>query len=207
MEKIDFRREFKDLYAPSSKDFSIVDVPSMRFLMVDGQGDPNSAESYREAVEAVYAVSYVLKFASKKELDKDYVVAPLEGLWSAPDPSAFELRAKDEWQWTMLIMQPSWISAEMVDFAFGAAEAKKDLPALSLLRLEDFAEGQSAQILHIGSYDDEAPTLRRLHTEFMPAHGLTFNGRHHEIYLSDPRKTEAANLKTILRQPVKQIEG
>jgi len=207
MEKIDFRREFKDLYAPSSKDFSIVDVPSMRFLMVDGQGDPNSAESYREAVEAVYAVSYVLKFASKKELDKDYVVAPLEGLWSAPDPSAFELRAKDEWQWTVLIMQPSWISAEMVDFAFGAAEAKKDLPALSLLRLEDFAEGQSAQILHIGSYDDEAPTLRRLHTEFMPAHGLTFNGRHHEIYLSDPRKTEAANLKTILRQPVKQIEG
>lgn len=207
MEKIDFRREFKDLYAPSSKDFSIVDVPSMRFLMVDGQGDPNSAESYREAVEAVYAVSYVLKFASKKELDKDYVVAPLEGLWSAPDPSAFELRAKDEWQWTMLIVQPSWISVEMVDFAFGAAQAKKDLPALSLLRLEDFAEGQSVQILHIGSYDDEAPTLRRLHTEFMPAHGLTFNGRHHEIYLSDPRKTEAAKLKTILRQPVKQIEG
>lgn len=206
MEKIDFRRVFKELYAPSSKDFAIVDVPSMRFLMVDGQGDPNTAESYTEAVEALYTVSYVVKFASKKELDKDYVVAPLEGLWSAPDQSAFERGAKDEWQWTALIMQPSWIGEEMVDFAFGAAKAKKDLPALSLLRLEDFAEGQSAQILHVGSYDEEAPTLRRLHTEFMPAHGLTFNGRHHEIYLSDPRKTEAAKLKTILRQPVKPIE-
>ena len=203
MDKLDFRKEFKELYNPSSKEFSIVDVPRLSFLMVDGAGDPNTARTYREAVEALYAVAYALKFASKKELGKDYVVPPLEGLWSALDPSAFERAAKDEWQWTMLIMQPPWITSDMATDAIASATAKKDLPALPLLRLDDFAEGRSVQILHIGSYADEAPTLRRLHSEYMPAHDLDFNGRHHEVYLSDPRKTAAAKLKTILRQPVK----
>lgn len=205
MEKVDFRKEFKALYAPSAKEFAIVDVPTMRFAMVDGEGDPNTADSYREAVEALYAVSYTLKFASKNQLGKDYVVAPLEGLWWAADPSAFERRAKDEWRWTMLIMQPSWITPDMVAEAITSATAKKGLPALRLLRFEELAEGRSVQILHIGSYDDETPILRRLHHEYMPEHGLAFNGPHHEIYLSDPRKTGAAKLKTILRQPVKLL--
>ncbi len=203
MEKIDFRKELKELYAPSNKDFSVVDVPRMSFLMIDGEGNPNTAKSYSDAVEALYAVSYPLKFASKKQLDKDYVVAPLEGLWSAADPSAFGRRAKDEWRWTMMIMQPAWITFGLVEQALAATKAKKNLPALPLLRFGEYDEGQAVQILHIGSYDEEAPTLNRLHQEYMPAHGYDFNGRHHEIYLGDPRKTEASKLKTILRQPVK----
>jgi hypothetical protein len=203
MEKVDFRRELKELYAPSSKDFSVVDVPSMSFLMVNGDGNPNTAKSYSDAVEALYSVSYALKFASKKELGKDYVIAPLEGLWAAADPSAFVRRAKDEWRWTMMIMQPSWITPEMVEQALAATAAKKTLPALPLLRFEDYEEGKSVQILHIGSYDEEAPTLKLLHQEYMPARNLDFNGRHHEIYLGDHRKAEVAKRKTILRQPVK----
>ena len=203
MEKIDFRKEFKDLYAPSGTGFSVVDVPCMSFLMVDGEGNPNTATSYGDAVEALYSVSYALKSASKRELGQDYVVAPLEGLWSATDPSAFGRRAKDEWRWTMMILQPRWIAPEMVDKAIETVQTKKGRPALPLLRFSEHEEGKAVQILHIGSYDEEAPTLNRLHQEYMPAHGYDFNGRHHEIYLGDHRKTEASKLKTILRQPVR----
>lgn len=181
----------------------MVDVPEIAYLMIDGTGDPNTATSYRDAVEALYAVSYTLKFASRKHLDRDYVVGPLEGLWSAADPLSFRQRAKDEWQWTMMIVQPDWITGEMVAEATVTTAAKKDLCAIPLLRHERYCEGRSVQILHIGSYDDETTVLARLHDEFMPTHGLTFNGRHHEIYLSDPRKTVPDKLKTILRQPVR----
>ncbi|HEX8347777.1 MAG TPA: GyrI-like domain-containing protein [Actinoplanes sp.] len=203
MTKVDFRRQMKELYAPSGKDFSVVDVPGMPFLMVDGNGDPNTAQAYADAVEALYSVSYAVKFASK-HAGRDYVVPPLEGLWSADDPSAFGRRAKDEWCWTMMIMQPAWITADMVEHAITATATKKNPPALPLVRFEEYEEGTAVQILHVGSYDDEAPTLRRLHQEYMPAHGYTFNGRHHEIYLSDPRRTEPAKLRTVLRQPVKR---
>lgn len=203
MEKRDLRKEMKTLYAPTSKEFTIVDVPKMSYVMVDGHGNPNTSQSYKHAVEALYSVSYTLKFASKK-LGKDYVVMPLEGLWYADDPSVFTTRAKDEWSWTMMIMQPDWITSQMVSEAIEAVKKKgKDVPALPLLRFESFEEGRSVQIMHIGSYDEETPTLHKLHTEFMPAHGLTFNGNHHEIYLGDPRKSDPAKLKTILRQPVK----
>lgn len=203
MDKIDIRKELKELYAPSSKEFSIVDVPSMSYIMIDGRGNPNTAKSYIEAVEALYTVSYALKFASKKQLSKDYVVLPLEGLWSADDLGAFAARAKDDWHWTMMIMQPKWITNDMVNEALASVKAKKNPVALSLLRFERYDEGKSVQILHIGSYDDEAPTLHRLHNEFIPAHNLQPTGRHHEIYIGDPRKTEPSKLKTILRQPVK----
>ncbi len=203
MEKTDLRKEFRELYAPSSRAFSVVDVPRMSFLMVDGEGDPNTASAYREAVEALYSVSYAIKFAAKRELGRDHVVAPLEGLWSADDPSFFTRRAKDEWHWTMLIMQPPWIPAELVEQARVTTAAKKDLPALPLLRLADYEEGTSVQVLHVGPYDDEAPTLRRLHEEYMPARELEFNGRHHEIYLGDPRRAQPSKLRTVLRQPVR----
>jgi len=199
----DFKKEFTALYAPSRRDFSIVDVPRMHFLLIDGEGNPNTAEDYRDAVDALYAVSYALKFASKQQLKRDYVVAPLEGLWSSDDPLSFQSGAKDQWRWTMTIMQPEWITNDLVVAAIEKTRRKKDSPALRLLRYEPFAEGRAVQILHVGSYDDEAPTLRRLHEQFMPEHGLTFNGRHHEIYLSDARRTQPEKLKTILRQPVK----
>lgn len=203
MEKIDFKKELAALYNPKNTEFELVEVPRMNFLMVDGKGDPNTAKDYGDAVEALYSVAYALKFMSKKVLGKDYGVAPLEGLWTADDLSAFTNAQKDKYQWTMMIMQPEWITEEMVTEAIEATKARKQLPALPKVRFEAYAEGKSLQLLHVGSYDDEAPKLKYLHTEYMPANKLSFNGRHHEIYLSDPRKTAANKLKTILRQPVR----
>lgn len=205
MDKIDFRQELKELYAPKGGEFSIVNVPSMSFLMVDGEGDPNKVPAYAEALEALYGVAYVLKFASKKELGKDYVVPPLEGLWTADDMTAFVRGSKDEYKWTMMIMQPDWITSEMVAAATKTVASKKDMPALPRLRFDRYNEGESVQILYTGAYDDEGPVIQQLHLEYLPSHSLTENGKHHEIYLSDPRKTEPSKLKTILRQPVKAL--
>jgi hypothetical protein len=200
---VDLKRELRHLYAPSRKDFEVVEVPPMSFLMVNGHGDPNVAPAYQAAVEALYGVAYAVKFMSKRELGIDYVVPPLEGLWWAEDMAAFtHLRDKSAWDWTMMIMQPAWIGAEMVDQAWQEVAKKKDLPGLEALRFESYHEGLAVQILHVGSYEDEAPTLERLHRVFMPQHGYRPNGKHHEIYLNDPRKVAAEKLKTILRQPV-----
>lgn len=203
MDKVDFKKELQYLYNPSSREFSVVEAPEMQFLMVDGHGDPNTAPAYQEAVEALYAVAYKLKFMSKKHLEKDYVVAPLEGLWWAADMETFTLkRDKSAWDWTMMIMQPEWITPEMFTQAVDEVQKSKDAPALSKVRLERYAEGLSVQILHIGSYDAEAPTLERLHREFIPQNGYVETGKHHEIYLGDPRKVAPEKLKTVLRQPV-----
>lgn len=203
MDKVDFKKSLKNLYSPKNKDWDFIDVPKMNFLMCDGEGNPNTAESYRQAVEALYATSYTVKFISKRELEKDYVVNPLEGLWYADDMSVFVMKNKDAYKWTMMIMQPEWISPEIINRAIESVKNKKDHPALSKIRFEPYDEGKCLQLLHIGSYDDEAPKLAYLHDEYMPEHSLTFNGHHHEIYISDPRKTPAAKLKTILRQPIK----
>jgi hypothetical protein len=205
MERLDFKKELAQLYNPKNRQWELVEVPAMNFLMVDGKGDPNTARDYSDAVEALFGVAYAIKFRSKKELGQDYGVAPLEGLWSASDPSVFENAEKDQYEWTMMIMQPAWITDAMVTEAVAATTAKKQLPALSKIRFERYAEGRSLQLLHIGSFDDEAPKLKYLHTEYLPEHNLTFNGRHHEIYLSDLRKSPPSNLKTILRQPVRQL--
>lgn len=206
MTKIDFKNQLKHLYNPSKKDFSMVEVPAMQFLMVDGHGTPGVAQAYQDALEALYAVAYKIKFASKQELEQDYTVPPLEGLWWADNMDAFTTaRDKSQWDWTMMIMQPDWITAALFEKACAIVNKQKDLAALSKLRLETYTEGLSVQILHIGSYDDEAPTLHKLHHEFMPANGYTFNGKHHEIYLSDPRRVAPEKLKTVLRQPVKSV--
>lgn len=205
MTKTDFKKEWKHLYQPSKKEFQVVEVPDLKFLKVDGRGDPNSAQEYIDAIETLYAVSYKTKFFSKKE-GQDYVVPPLEGLWWAEDMETFtNARDKSQWFWTMMIMTPGWITAEMVDGALADAGKKKELPALKKIRWEDFQEGLAVQILHLGSYDDEGPVLARLHKSWMPEHGYTFNGLHHEIYLSDPRRVEPQKLKTILRQPITKV--
>ncbi len=202
MGKIDFKRDLKHLYQPSGKEFSLVDVPAMQFLMIDGHGDPNTAHSYAQAVEALYGVAYKLKFMSKQRLDRDYGVLPLEGLWWAEDMGSFTASLdKSAWEWTMMIMQPDWITAVMVAEVTAVVHKQKGLPALPQLRLETYHEGLSVQIMHTGSYNDEAPTLHRLHHEFMPANGLVCSGKHHEIYLSDPRRVAPEKLKTVLRQP------
>ncbi len=205
MDKIDFKKELKHLYRPSTRAFEVIDVPPMQFLMIDGHGDPNAEQAYQDAVEALYAVAYKLKFASKKTLGKDYVVLPLEGLWWSEDMETFTTRRdKSAWDWTMMIMQPDWITPGMFETARQQVGAKKVLPALPLLRLETYHEGLAVQILHVGSYDDEGPTLAKMHEEFIPQHGYEMVGKHHEIYLSDPRRTAPEKLKTVLRQPVQK---
>lgn len=202
MEKIDFKKALKSLYSPSPKEFALVDVPRMQFVKVDGEGNPNTAPAYRTAIEWLYGVSYAMKFAAKATLGRDYVVPPLEALWSADDPASFVAREKDRWRWTTMILVPDFVTRAMFDEAVAKTGRKSGTPPLSL-RLEDYHEGRSLQILHIGSYDDEGPLLARLHDVVMPEGKMDFNGPHHEIYLGDPRKTEPSKLRTILRQPVK----
>ncbi|GAB3618365.1 GyrI-like domain-containing protein [Okibacterium endophyticum] len=202
MDKYDVKKAHRELYSPPAGRFVTVDVPEFRYLAVDGHGDPNTSSAYAAAIEALYSVSFTLKFESKKTLGRDYAVAPLEGLWHAEDMSVFVTREKSSWDWTMMINQPEWITDDMVASALENVNAKKGI-ATSRLRMMPLHEGTSVQTLHIGSYDDEAPTLRRLHEEHLPENQLAFNGLHHEIYLSDPRRTAPERLKTVLRQPVR----
>ena len=191
----DLKVAYKSLYAPSAKDFAVVDVPELTYLMVDGRGDPNTAPAYVAAVEALYSTSYACRAIAKATLDRVHVVGPLEGLWWSDDLTAFTARRKSEWSWTMMIAQPEWITPSVVD----DAKLAKGTPSV---RFEKLTEGPCVQILHIGSYDDETPVLARLHDEYLPAAGLAERGHHHEIYLSDPRKTAPEKLRTVLRQPV-----
>ena len=199
--KIDFKREL-DCYTAKRNTPQVVEVPDLQYLMLDGHGDPNTPV-YTEAVSALYPVAYKLKFTSKKDLGRDYVVMPLEGLWWADDMDTFtSARDKSRWDWTLMIMIPGWITDDMFAAAVGQVGAKDRPTRLDDLRLETLSEGLCAQALHIGSYDDEGELLQHMHEEFVPAHSLTMVGKHHEIYLSDPRKVEPAKLRTILRQPV-----
>lgn len=203
MEKLDLKKQLKSLYQASATAVTEVDVPGFNFLMIDGQGDPNSSSIYAAAVEALFTVAYTLKFMVKKSSAAiDYAVMPLEGLWWADDMAAFVADRKSEWHWTMMIMQPEFISAEMVETAIAAANKKKSLPALQDLRFESFKEGLCAQILHKGPFSEEGPTIDRLH-QFIDTHGK-LAGKHHEIYLSDIRKAAPENWKTIIRQPIQK---
>lgn len=199
---IDLKKDRKDLYQPGSADFSEVVVPPTAYLAVDGHGDPNTSPAYTEAVEALYAAGYAVRAAVKSRGGPEFVVGPLEGLWSSPDPGAFVVGSKSDWDWTMLIPLPDEVGAGDAEAGIAAAKAKKPRLALGRVYRLVLDEGRCLQILHVGSYDDEAPTLARLHREVMPARGLTWNGRHHEIYLSDPRRVPAGSLRTVLRQPV-----
>lgn len=202
MSKIDFKKTMPALYRAPVGSFVDVDVPVMKFLKVDGTGDPNLDPTYARAIEWLYSVSYAMKFASKAISGKDYVVPPLEGLWSADDPEDFVMRRKHLWRWTMMLMVPDFVDEPAYEAAIEKTRKKLGEPPASL-RLEPFHEGRCLQTLHVGSYDDEGPILMKLHREIMPAEGITFAGPHHEIYLSDPRRTPPAKLRTILRQPVK----
>jgi hypothetical protein len=197
--KLDFKRELA-CYRAKRDSPQVIEVPDLRYLMIDGHGDPNTPVR-DAAIAALYPLAYALKFASKKDLGRDYVVMPLEGLWWAEDMRAFTAeRDKSRWDWTLMIMVPDWITAEMVDVARLAV--KNPAERLADVRVETLAEGRCVQALHVGSYDAEADLLRRMHEEFIPEQGLTLRGKHHEVYLSDPRKVEPARLRTILRQPV-----
>ncbi len=203
MDKVDFKKTLKHLYQPSTEDFTVVEVPVMQFIKVDGSGPPES-DGFEQAIGWLYATSYPIKFSSKTDLNRDYVVPPLEALWWADDMSAFTANDREAWLWTAMIMQPDWITAKMYDKVAKQASSKLGPPP-DTLRFELFAEGLSVQILHVGPFAEEAPTIARLHSEYLPANGLVENGHHHEIYLSDLRRTASEKLKTVLRQPVSKV--
>lgn len=202
MEKIDLKKQWKQLYQPKAGVVVVVDVPPLNYLMVDGEGDPNTSQSFQDAIEALYSLSYTLKFTLKNGPRAiDYGVMPLEGLWWADDPRAFYEVDKSAWKWTVMIAQPEFINQAEVDAAFEQVRKKKDLIALDRVRFEKLEEGVSAQVLHVGPFSDEGPLVQRMH-DFIHAVGKQLRGRHHEIYLSDMRRTAPEKLKTILRQPM-----
>lgn len=199
--KVDLKEQIPS-YRARSGEFAVVDVPPMQYLMIDGHGDPNTSPAYREAVTSIYPVAYRLKFASKRELDRDYTVMPLEALWWAEDMSTFTTaRDKSRWSWTLMLLVPDWLGQDHVERARTAA-ARSEAPALDRVRLERLDEGRCVQTLHVGPYDAEGPVLHAMHHDVIPNRGLRMTGRHHEVYLSDARRTDPARLRTILRQPV-----
>jgi hypothetical protein len=202
MEKIDFKKTLKHLYQLSTKEIVRVDVPEINFLMVDGEGDPNTSKSFSDAIEALYPVAYTLKFMVKKgPLALDYGVMPLEALWWSDDMSAFVTGNKDAWKWTVMVMQPEFITQEMVKEAIGEVARKKKPVSLPLVRFESFKEGKAAQVLYIGPFTEEGPTIEKVH-RFIEDNGSHRAGKHHEIYLNDMRRVAPEKWKTIVRQPM-----
>jgi len=181
---------------------AFVDVPELSFLMIDGHGDPNSAPAYAAAVQALYSLAYPIRFALTRRPDAvDARVSPLEGQWWTPDMTTFSTDAKSEWNWTLLIAVPEQVTDAVVEDARDAAVRKHPDAPVARVRLARFAEGRCAQVLHVGPYSAEGPTVAALHA-FIAANGCALTGRHHEIYLGDPRRAAPEKLRTILRQPV-----
>lgn len=201
MNNRDSKKEFKEFYSSSSKDISIVRVPSFNFLMIDGSGDPNTSKEYADAVAALYSIAYTLKFMVKKT-GINFSVLPLEGLWWVPKMEEFSIERKEKWLWRMMIMQPDSITDKHFKEAVAAVQKKKELPAIENVAFSAFEEGLAVQILYHGPYSGEATTIARLH-EAIRESGHTLTGKHHEIYLNDPRRTAPEKLRTIIRQPMK----
>ena len=202
MTKLDYKKDLKHLYFPPQGKFTVVDVPSMNFLMIDGHGDPNHSLQYQQVMEALYSMAYSLKFALKPQ-GVEYSVAPLEGLWWMEDMREFSMLTKDRWDWRMMIMQPQPVTAELVARMTAEVQRKKNLPALEGLRFEAYEEGLAMQVMYLGAYADEGPTIARMHA-FIAEQGYALRGKHHEIYLGDPRRAAPEKLKTVIRQPIKK---
>jgi hypothetical protein len=197
---IDIKKEMKQFYQPPLTPV-LVDVPEMQFIMSTGEGHPDS-DSFQQTIEALYSVAYTIKFALKKQgTSNEYVVPPLEGLWWTAGESEFNLEDKNNWAWTLMIMQPDFITQEVFETAVSEVRKKKNPERLDLVTFEKFHEGLSVQLMHIGPYAEEPPSIVKLHT-FAAESGFILHGKHHEIYLGDPRKTAPEKLKTVLRQPV-----
>lgn len=203
--KTDLKKALES-YRARAGELRVLEVPPLRYLMVDGHGDPNTSQEYADALAALYPVAYKTKFASKRELGRDYVVPPLEALWWADDMDVFtSARDKSQWDWTVMLLVPDWVPAATVDQAVETVAAKGRPASLDKVRLEVLEEGTAVQTLHVGPYDAEAEVLADLHHRFVPEHGLRLTGKHHEIYLSDPRRVAPERLRTILRQPVEPV--
>jgi hypothetical protein len=200
VDTIDFKKEYREFYTAPKGTPAIVQVPPLQYLMVDGSGNPNTSSRFPDCMAGLYPVAYTLRFAIKAEEQVAYPVMPLQGLWWLPD-GEFDFRLKDRWIWTLMIMQPDFVTEDRFEAAREAAKTKEPLPIFDDLRLEVYEEGLAAQILHIGPYAEEAPTIEKLHA-FILDSGYTLRGRHHEIYIGDPNRSAPEKLKTIIRQPI-----
>jgi hypothetical protein len=206
MKKLDLKKELKYLYAPSASKVEIVDVPNFNFAMIDGEIEPGqtpgTSREYQDTIGALYGASFTLKFMSKlrKKNPIDYPVMALEGLWWT-ESGEFDFNKKEPWKWSMMIMQPQDITNEMFQEALTQVRKKRDSPALSKIRLEAFHEGLSMQIMHVGPYSEEPRTIAKMH-DFARENSYTVRGKHHEIYLGDPRRAKPEKLRTILRHPI-----
>ncbi len=202
MKKIDYKKELKHLYRPSAKKVETVVVPKINFLVIDGEGDPNTSQAFQDAIDVLYTLSYTLKFMIKRgEIGIDYGVLPLEGLWWADDMTSFSIENKEDWKWTLMIMQPEFVTKEMVQEAIEQVRVKKNPVSLPFVRFESFEEGKVAQIMHIGPFSEEGPTVEKVHS-FIEESGSQRREKHHEIYLSDIRRAAPEKWKTIIRQPM-----
>lgn len=201
MEKLDLKKTLKPFFGAKAT-FEIVQLPVAQYLMVEGSGNPNTSPLYQAAMELIYGVAYTIKFALKFAGREEFVVPPPEAIWWADDNNDFLTGNKDAWHWRLMLMMPDFVTDTDFDSAKVLLAQKKGVDTAKI-RLEPFDEGLVVQILYTGPYDQEGPTIRQMHEEFMPANGLVFNGYHHEIYLSDPRRVAPEKLKTIIRQPVK----
>jgi hypothetical protein len=215
MEKLDLKKDLKYLYAPSARKIELVDVPAMHFAMIDGAIEPGQAPGtsplFAENMQALYGIAYTLKFTAKlrKENPVDYPVMALEGLWWVED-GTFDIAKPGNWKYTVMVMQPEIVTAGLFAEALAQLRKKKgDQPAFARLRLESFHEGLSAQTMHIGPYAAEPATVDRMQA-FMKENGyrdrVGLGGKHHEIYMGDPRRADPAKLKTVLRHPVQKAE-
>jgi hypothetical protein len=202
MKKIDFKKELQGLYKASSNKVEVVTAPQLNYLMIDGYGDPNGSQLFQSAVEALFSLSYTIKFMLKKGIQQiDYGVMPLEGLWWSDNINNFSMENKAAWKWKLMIMQPEFVTSSILNMAKEQVGKKKTSPILNDIRFGTMDEGLCAQILHIGPYNTEPATIAGLHA-FINDNDYTFNGKHREIYLNDMRKTSPENLKTIIRQPI-----
>lgn len=203
MDKKDYKKELKELYNPSAKEVSELTVPKMNFLMIDGKGDPNTSKEFEAAIQALYPVAYTIKFAVKKSTGFDFGVMPLEGLWWSDDMEDFTTGKKDNWYWILMIMQPGPVTKEIYESAKQKVKSEKKLALVDKIRFESYEEGRSAQIMHIGPFSAEGPNIKKIH-DYIKDLGGKFDGKaqkHHEIYLSDMRRTAPEKLKTVVRQP------
>ena len=204
MEKVDHKKLMKEFYKPPRTPV-IVDVPPLQFLMIDGQGYPGTSVEYQQAMEALYPMAYTLKFSLKKASVIDFTVMPLEGLWWAEDMEVFSIDSrKEEWLWTSMIMVPQEVTNEHYTEAVEVVRKKKNPVALPKMRLETYHEGDSVQVMHFGPFSEEGPVIEAMH-QFAFNEGYKLRGKHHEIYLSDPRRTAPEKLRTVIRQPIKKV--
>lgn len=199
--KIDIKRQYKHLFA-GKREPHLVDVPKLQYLMIDGEGAPEGA-AFQDAIGALYSTAYKAKFGLKAAGREDFVVPPLEALWWADDESAFDENRRDEWQWTLMLILPEHVSGEDIADALGELDKKgKTSAAHRGIRTEVLEEGRAVQRLYVGPYDSMGGAISAMHA-FAESNGFQLAGKHHDVYLSDPRRTVPERLKTVLRRPVR----